>query len=106
MSDAIKVVKVNIFGQEYNIKTSADPKYISEVANCVDEKMKEVKESGIDATSQQLRIAVLAAMNITDELFQFKKQKNLIIDKVEARTLAISEFLDAEIEKIESNKDK
>ena len=64
--------------------------------------MQEVKESGVDATSQQLRIAVLASMNITDELFQHKQNKNILIDKVEARTLAISEFIEAEISKIET----
>ena len=104
MSNAIKVVKVNIFGQEYNIKTAADPKYIEEVAKYIDMKMLEIKESGVDATSQQLRIAILASMNITDELFMFKKQKNSLIDKVEARTLAISEFLEVEISKIDAEK--
>lgn len=98
----MKVVKVNIFGQDYNIKTTADPKYIEEVAEYIDQRMQEVKESGVDATSQQLRIAVLASMNITDELFQHKQNKNILIDKVEARTLAISEFIEAEISKIET----
>ncbi len=102
MTDAMKVVKVNIFGQDYNIKTTADPKYIEEVAEYIDQRMQEVKESGVDATSQQLRIAVLASMNITDELFQHKQNKNILIDKVEARTLAISEFIEAEISKIET----
>ena len=63
------VIRVNILGQEYVMKTSADPKYIQNVAKYVNEKMDELKESGVDSSSQQLKIAVLACMNITAEVF-------------------------------------
>ena len=69
-----KVLKVKILGQDYVIRSSAGQKYLNEVSAYVNEKMEEIKASGID-DSQQLRIAVLAAMNITDELFSYKKEK-------------------------------
>ena len=96
-----KVLKVNILGQDYVIRSSAGQKYLNEVAAYVNEKMKEVKASGID-DSQQLRIAVLASLNITDELFAFKKEKQKFVDKVEAKTRAITEFIDNRIDEIES----
>ena len=68
------VVRVNILGQEYVMKTSANPKYIQEVAKYVNEKMDEIKDSGVDSSSQQLKIAVLACMNITAELFDIKSK--------------------------------
>ena len=98
-----KVLKVNILGQDYVIRSSAGQKYLNEVSAYVNEKMEEIKESGID-DSQQLRIAVLAAMNITDELFSYKKEKQKFVDKVEAKTLAITEFIDNRIAEIESEK--
>ena len=101
MSDS-NVVKVNILGQEYVISTSADPRYIKEVAAYMNEKMEELKNSGIDANSQQLKIAVLAGMNITDELFAQKANQKKLIDTVEAKTLAISEFVEGKIDKMES----
>ena len=61
-----KVIKVNILGQDYVVRSTAGQKYLEQVAKYVDDKMEEIKASGID-DSQQLRIAVLAAMNITDE---------------------------------------
>ncbi len=67
-----KVVKVNILGQDYVVRSAAGQKYLEQVAKYVDGKMEEIKASGID-DSQQLRIAILAAMNITDELFAYKK---------------------------------
>ena len=96
-----KVLKVKILGQDYVIRSSAGQKYLNEVSAYVNEKMEEIMASGID-DSQQLRIAVLAAMNITDELFSFKKEKQKFVDRVEAKTLAITEFIDNRIAEIES----
>jgi len=98
-----KVLKVKILGQDYVVRSSAGQKYLNEVSSYMNEKMNEVKASGID-DSQQLRIAVLAAMNITDELFTYKKEKNIFIEKVEAKTKAITEFIENRIEEIESEK--
>ena len=98
-----KVVKVNISGQDYVVRSTAGQQYLERVAKYVDDKMEEIKASGID-DSQQHRIAVLAAMNITDELFSYKKEKKQFVDKVEAKTLAITEFIDNRIKEIESEK--
>ena len=98
-----KVLKVNILGQDYVVRSSAGQKYLNEVSAYVNEKMEEIKASGIDE-SQQLRIAVLAAMNITDNLLLYKKEKQKFVDKVEAKTRAITEFIDNRIEEIESEK--
>ena len=98
-----KVIKVKILGQDYVVRSSAGQKYLNEVSAYVNEKMEEIMASGID-DSQQLRIAVLAAMNITDELFSYKKEKQKFVDKVEAKTLAITEFIDNRIAEIESEK--
>ena len=99
-----KVVKVNILGQDYVVRSAAGQKYLERVAKYVNEKMEEIKASGID-DSQQLRIAILAAMNITDELLTYKKEKDKFVDKVEAKTIAITEFIENRIHDIEeSNK--
>ena len=98
-----KVVKVKIFGQDYVVRSAAGQKYLEKVAAYVNEKMEEIKASGID-DSQQLRIAVLAAMNITDELFSYKKDKKKFVEKVEAKTHAINEFIENRIQDMESSK--
>ena len=98
-----KVVKVNILGQDYVVRSAAGQKYLERVAKYVDEKMEEIKASGID-DSQQLRIAILAAMNITDELLTYKKEKEKFVNKVEAKTIAISEFIENRIHDIEESK--
>ena len=99
-----KVVKVNILGQDYVVRSVAGQKYLETIAQYVDNKMEEIKASGID-DSQQLRIAILAAMNITDELFTYKKEKKKFVDKVEAKTIAITEFIENRIHDIEESKE-
>ena len=94
------VVRVNILGQEYVMKTSADPKYIQDVAKYVNEKMSEIKNSGVDPSSQQLKISVLACMNITAELFDIKLKSKDVMVKVEEQALKISEYIDKKIESI------
>ena len=79
-----KPIKVSIMGQEYNIRTDADQNYIKKVAKFVEDRMKEIQNAAPDTTSQ-LRIAVLAAMNVTDEYFTIKRQKNEVVDKLESK---------------------
>ena len=61
-------VQVSIHGKSYTIKGKADSSYISGVANYVDMKMREVEE-GANAAQEEGKVAILAGMNITDELF-------------------------------------
>ena len=80
-----KVLKVNILGQDYVIRSSAGQKYLNEVAAYVNEKMEEVKASGID-DSQQLRIAVLASTLSTKFCFSFLYENNSSVMFMAAKT--------------------
>ena len=66
------VITVQIFGREYKIKGHADKDYIEEMAKYVDEKMREL--SGNSSLPSQDTLAILAALNIADELFQQRGQ--------------------------------
>ena len=65
-------VEVEIFGQKYLIRGNEDREYICELAKYVDSKMREV--NGKIHLSTPGKIAVLAALNITHELFNAKKE--------------------------------
>ena len=63
-----RVVHVQIHGQQYAVRSDLDPQYISELAAYVDDKM---RQAGREiATADALRIAVIAALNVADELFR------------------------------------
>ena len=68
VSDQGRVVTVEIAGQRYPIRSALEPDYVARLAVYVDEKMRAAAES--TPTSDSLRLAVLAALNIADELFR------------------------------------
>jgi cell division protein ZapA len=81
-----KVIEIEIYGQKYRIKVKGeeDEKYISHLTSYVDQKMREVavRSKSVDV----LKVAVLAALNISDELFLCQKnldQLNEVIGQME-----------------------
>ena len=59
-------VKVEIYGQSYTLGGDLDEAYVQKLARYVDEKMIAVAEA--TQTVDSVRVAVLAAMAIADEL--------------------------------------
>ena len=99
-----KTISVNIYGQDYMLKSTGDESYIVRIAQIVQERMKEIEATGLDANSQQLKIAILAAMNIADELLQAEDKKNKLISKIETKGNSFIEYIDERINEIESVK--
>ena len=62
---------VNIFGQDYTVRGGDDPEYVQEIATYLDERMRELARSSSQVSSS--RVAILAALNITDELFRARR---------------------------------
>ena len=89
-------IKITIFGQEYSVKAPADPTYIKKIAEYVDTKMREV-QSGFSSTQSSNRIAILSAMNITDELFNAKKQVDSESNEVEEKITSLIELIDESV---------
>ena len=89
-------IKITIFGQEYSVKAPADPTYIKKIAEYVDSKMREV-QSGFSSTQSSNRIAILSAMNITDELFNARKKEDSAEDEVEEKINSLIELIDDSI---------
>lgn len=93
MEEKKQSVKVNIFGEDYRIKRDADAVYIQKVAKYVDQKMKEVAEKL--SNKLPLRVAVLAAMNITGELFKERGDKEKKLLNIEEKSQSLLEQLDS-----------
>ena len=104
MTAESKNITVNIYGQDYVLKSTADQEYINKISEYVNSKMKEIEKSGLDANSQQLKIAVLSAMNIADELFQSLEKNSSIISTIETKGNSFIEYIDDRIKEIESQK--
>lgn len=88
------ILKINIYGTEYPIKSGAetDPEYIKSVAEFVDRKMREIDEN--TQSKSALKVAILAALNITDELFQEKAATESLSNELEDKIRTLSDILD------------
>ena len=86
-------IEVRIFGQTYQIKAGADSDHIKRLAQYVDEKMRDIASG--TPTVDTLKIAVLAALNITEELFQLKRQKREGDKELERRAEKLNQILDS-----------
>ena len=93
MSEESNQVQISIFGQEYFVKAPADPDYIKKIAEYLDEKMREV-QSGFSTTQSSTRIAILAGMNITDELFNFRQSGESENTEVEQKLSSLIELIE------------
>ena len=71
VDEDVRVFPVEILGQRYPIRSSLDQEYVARLAAYVDEKIRAAADS--TPTGDSLRFAVLAALNIADELFRCRE---------------------------------
>ena len=69
----IKTIDVEICGQRYSVQGEAEEEYVKRLAGYVDEQMRGLSKSMKTATMS--RLAVLAAINITHQLFQTERMR-------------------------------
>jgi cell division protein ZapA len=87
-----EVISVEIHGQRYPIRSSLDPEYVSRLAKYVDEKMQAAADS--TPTGDALRLAVLAALNVADELFRCRDANKARSGELAARAGELERILD------------
>ena len=92
MSEANTSVFVEIFGQKYPIRSSLDLDYVTRLASYVDGKIRAAGQSA--PSGDPLRLAVLAALNITDELFRQRESASAGNDDVVQRAEELERLLD------------
>ena len=78
---ATTATEVEIFGALYHVRGDKDPEYLQDLADEVDQRMREIAQQV--STVDTGKIAILAALNLTDELFQCRKNQDG--DRVEVR---------------------
>jgi cell division protein ZapA (FtsZ GTPase activity inhibitor) len=74
----VEGVTVEIFGEQYRI--GGDPKQVQQVAEYVDKKMEEVVGSQ-KGRMPKTQVAMLAAMEITAELFRVMSERKAFTDR-------------------------
>ena len=97
MEEAAQTTRVEIFGTEYSVRADAgaEEQYVKDIAAYVDAKMKEISEKQKLVSST--KIAILAAINLADEVFQSKHRSDKTTQDASAKVLELSEVLAREL---------
>ena len=93
MNEELRSIRVSIFGREYNLKGDSDEEYIKNpaeyeeyitgLAEYVDSVMKYVADKAGGLSSD--RIAILAALNIADEMHKERQRFDEFADELVQR---------------------
>jgi cell division protein ZapA (FtsZ GTPase activity inhibitor) len=103
MSQEKTMMEVTIFGQTLKIRGDADPDLTLRLAEFVDQKMREAVPSTLNLSNvlyneRLARVAILAALNIAEELFQLRAEKETEKTLIEEKAGALLSLLDKELQ--------
>jgi cell division protein ZapA len=87
-----RVVPVEIHGQRYPVRSALDAAYVAELAAYVDQKMRAAADTTPNADS--LRVAVLAALNLADEVFRCREDAQSRSALIDGRTSELERLVD------------
>jgi len=85
-------VRVEIYNQTYNIRSDGDSEYLTQLAEFVDSRMREISSGTLTVDSR--KVAILAALYIADELHQLRKSHEQADEQLATRSVECSEMLD------------
>jgi cell division protein ZapA len=86
------VVHVRIYDREYALRTSGDAERLRLLCSCLDQRMREAAAGS--GSVDTLRVAVLAALGIADELYRAQEALQKMDETVGRRSLACVSMLD------------
>ena len=91
--------KIQIYGKTYSLKSSSSEVDTEEVAAYVDSRMKELANAR--SKTSTLDLAILAALNIAQELMELKNQAGAKEEAEGEKLRQLVEALDKELQVIE-----
>ncbi len=89
---AEQTIRVEIYNQNYSIRSDGDNEYIHRLAEYVDGKMRDISSGTL--TVDSLKVAILAALHIADEYHQLKNQQQQVDAQLASRSAECTELLD------------
>jgi len=86
------VIHVEVHGQKYPIRTELDPTYVEELVQFVEARM--ALASRTSPSSDAVGLAILTALNITDEYFRARSALTSNSGTITARAAELEKMVD------------
>jgi cell division protein ZapA (FtsZ GTPase activity inhibitor) len=81
-----------LFGREYSVKGHGDRRYVQRLAEFIQQRADAIQKQG--AVVSTLDLVILTLLNVTDELYQYKRVKEQTIRELEEKTEKLLESID------------
>ncbi len=94
MADGL--VPVEILGQRFPVRSTLDERYVQDLATYVDEKMRAAED--LTPGSDTLRVALVAALNLADELFRARGRDDGALESLAERAARLERLIDQALE--------
>ena len=91
-AEGTPTIRVEIYNQTYNIRSDGDNDYVVGLAEFVDRRMREISSGTL--TVDSLKVAILAALHIADELHRLKRLHEQADQQLATRSAECAEMLD------------
>ena len=85
-------VRVRIYDREFALRTTGDPERLQSLCSTIDKRMREIAAS--TGAVDTLKVAVLAALSLGDDLQRVRDELKKLDDSVGRRSLACVSMLD------------
>ena len=85
-------IRVEIYNQIYNIRSDGDSEYVTQLAEFVDRRMREISSGTL--TVDSLKVAILAALHVADELHRLKRLHEQADSQLASRSGECADMLD------------
>jgi cell division protein ZapA len=90
-----RLISIELFGQTYTFKASGDVSQVQEVANYVAGQVEKVR--GAAEAPSKLDTLILAALNIANDYFDVRRNRQVLIDDIDQRCKVLIEHIDDNI---------
>ena len=91
-----KTIEVEVFGHRFSLQGEGDEAYFHELAEYVDAQMRTLAKQ--TKTSTPTKLAILTAINLTDELFRANRYRDSGETELERRAQLLVEKIDEHLE--------
>ncbi len=89
------LVRIEILGREYNVRSDEGEDRVKKIAEYVDQKIKEITAD--TKTLSTINVAILAALNIADDYFRAVEDQNHLTRTVKNKSGQLIAMIDSKI---------
>ncbi len=87
--------EVSILNQKFVLKSDADERYVQKVADYLNKKLHDIMHNTKSVST--LNVALLAALNVTDDFFRMREKSKESQNNVEQKIKELVSFLETQI---------